>query len=33
VRGRRKAEQFRASRVWARLLSDLQADVRAYGGR
>ena len=30
VRGRRKAEQFRASRVWPRLLGDLQADVAAF---
>ncbi|MBI5105924.1 MAG: hypothetical protein HZB46_13260 [Solirubrobacterales bacterium] len=33
VRGRRKAEQFRASRVWPRLLTDLLAEVRAHGGR
>ncbi|WP_205696695.1 hypothetical protein [Conexibacter sp. SYSU D00693] len=33
VRGRRKAEQFRASRVWSRLLGDLHRDVRARGGR
>jgi len=31
VRGRRKAEQFRASRVWPRLLHDAIADVRAFG--
>ncbi len=31
VRGRRKAEQFRASRVWPRLLGDLLADVAAFG--
>jgi hypothetical protein len=31
VRGRRKAEQFRASRVWPRLVHDLLADVRAFG--
>ena len=33
VRGRLKAEQFRASRVWPRLLADLQRDVAAFGGR
>jgi hypothetical protein len=32
-RGRRKAEQFRASRVWPRLIGDLQRDVAAFGGR
>lgn len=31
VRGRLKAEQYRASRVFARLLHDLLADVRAFG--
>jgi hypothetical protein len=31
VRGRAKAEQFRASRVYARLVADLAADVRAFG--
>jgi len=31
VRGRRKAEQFRASRVWPRLLYDAIADVAAFG--
>jgi hypothetical protein len=31
VRGRRKAEQFRASRVYPRLVTDLAADVRAFG--
>ena len=31
-RGRRKAETFRASRVWPRLLADLRADVQAFGG-
>jgi hypothetical protein len=31
VRGRLKAEQFRASRVWPRLVADLQADVAAFG--
>jgi hypothetical protein len=33
VRGRRKAEQFRASRVWPRLVRDLQAEIAAHGGR
>jgi hypothetical protein len=28
-----KAEQFRASRVWPRLVEDLQADVAAFGTR
>jgi hypothetical protein len=32
-RGRRKAEQFRASRVWPRLLGDLVRDVEAFGER
>ena len=31
IRGRLKAEQFRASRVFARLAQDLLADVRAFG--
>jgi hypothetical protein len=31
VRGRRKAEQFRASRVYPRLVTDLLADVAAFG--
>lgn len=31
VRGRLKAEQFRASRVWPRLVHDLQADLLASG--
>lgn len=31
VRGRLKAEQYRASRVFARLTHDLLADVRAFG--
>jgi hypothetical protein len=31
VRGRRKAEQFRASRVYPRLVADLLADVDAFG--
>lgn len=31
LRGRQKAEQFRASRVWARLLLDLLLDVSAFG--
>lgn len=30
-RGRLKAEYFRASRVWPRLLHDLLLDVRAFG--
>jgi hypothetical protein len=33
VRGRRKAEQFRASRVYPRLLADLRLDLAIYGGR
>ena len=31
VRGRLKADQFRASRVWPRLAGDLLADVAAFG--
>lgn len=31
VRGRLKAEQFRASRVWPRLIADLLADLDAFG--
>jgi hypothetical protein len=31
VRGRRKAELFRASRVYPRLVADLEADLRAFG--
>jgi hypothetical protein len=31
VRGRRKAEQYRASRVWPRLVEDAFADVGAFG--
>ena len=31
VRGSQKAEQFRASRVWPRLLQDAIADVTAFG--
>jgi hypothetical protein len=31
VRGRQKAEQYRASRVYPRLIGDLVADVRAFG--
>ncbi len=31
VRGRLKAEQFRASRIFARAVHDLLADVRAFG--
>ena len=33
ARGRRKAELFRASAVWPRLIADLQSDVSAFGGR
>jgi hypothetical protein len=31
IRGRDKAEQFRASRVWPDVLRDLFADLAAYG--
>jgi hypothetical protein len=31
VRGRLKAEQFRASRMWPRVIGDLVRDVRAFG--
>ncbi len=31
VRGRRKAEQYRASRVWPRLVADAFTDVAAFG--
>ena len=31
IRGRRRAEAFRASVVWPRLLHDLRADVAAFG--
>jgi hypothetical protein len=31
LRGRRKAEQFRASRVYARLIEDLRRDLAAFG--
>jgi hypothetical protein len=31
VRGQRKAEQYRASRVWPRLVEDAFADVAAFG--
>ena len=31
VRGRQKAEQYRASRVWPRLAADLLEDVAAFG--
>jgi hypothetical protein len=31
VRGRLKAEQFRASRVWPRLVHDLHRDIVAFG--
>lgn len=33
LRGRQKAEAFRASRVWARLVLDLLHDVAAFGRR
>lgn len=33
VRGRLKAEQYRASRVFRRIVEDLLADVRAFGRR
>jgi hypothetical protein len=33
IRGRRKAEQFRASRVWPRLIRDLRADLATFGRR
>jgi len=31
VRGRRKAEEFRASRVWPRVIGDLMRDLAAFG--
>jgi len=31
IRGRRKAEAFRASRVYPRLVDDLLLDLRAFG--
>jgi hypothetical protein len=31
VRGRQKAEHFRASRVWRRLAADVLADIAAFG--
>lgn len=31
LRGRAKAEDYRASRIWPRLISDLLADVAAFG--
>lgn len=31
LRGRRKAEQFRASRVWPRVMADLARDLRTFG--
>ena len=31
LRGRRRAEELRASRVWPRLLADLADDLRAFG--
>ena len=33
INGRRKAERFRASRVWPRLVADARADVALFGGR
>lgn len=33
VRARRKAERFRASRVWPALVRDVLADVALFGGR
>jgi hypothetical protein len=32
VRGRLKAEQYRASRLFGRLMHDLRRDVAAFGG-
>lgn len=32
-RGRAKAEDYRASRVWPRIVGDLRRDVDAFGGR
>jgi hypothetical protein len=32
LRGRARAEAFRASRAWPRLISDLAADLLAFGG-
>jgi hypothetical protein len=32
-RGRRKAEMFRASRVWPRVLDDLRRDLAAFGSQ
>jgi hypothetical protein len=31
IRGRDKADQFRASRVWPAVLRDLLADLEAFG--
>jgi hypothetical protein len=31
IRGRLKAEQHRASRVWPRIVGDLLQDIRAFG--
>ena len=33
LRGRVKAEDYRASRLWPRLIGDLLADVRAFGAQ
>jgi hypothetical protein len=33
VRGRMKAEQYRSSRLFARIVHDLLADVAAFGDR
>jgi hypothetical protein len=33
ARGRLKAEQFRASRVYPRLIADLRRDLEAFGSR
>ena len=33
IRGRLKADQYRASRVWPRLIGDALADLEAFGGR
>jgi hypothetical protein len=31
IRGRRKAESFRASHVYPRLIADLSTDLRVFG--
>jgi hypothetical protein len=31
VRGRLKAEEHRASRVWPRIVADLLEDIRVFG--